>query len=314
MKGLELAREFYEEYGKAAFEEAFGEDVKQLAFGLCGSGSECMGWDDEISSDHDMEPGFCVFLPGEDRVDRHLAFKMERVYASLPREFRGLKRSLFGPAGEQRHGVLRMEEFFLAKTGFANGMPNKAAWFTLPEQSLMEAVSGCVWRDDSGVFSAVRSQLRYFPEDVRLKKLAGELMQMSSTGQYNYERCVSRDDNGAAQLCIQEYVRSAMHVYFLLNERYMPYYKWRFRALRELGEKGLQAAERFESLICRSNRGEDFEEKLYTMADIVESIVEMLQDRDLTQVSCCDLKQHALSVNDRVKDPDIRNWDLLAGV
>lgn len=84
--------------------------------------------------------------------------------------------------------------------------------------------------------------------------------------------------------------------------------------MRELGEKGLQAAERFESLICRSNRGEDFEEKLYTMADIVESIVEMLQDRDLTQVSCCDLKQHALSVNDRVKDPDIRNWDLLAGV
>lgn len=38
----------------------------------------------------------------------------------------------------------------------------------------------------------------------------------------------------AAQLACVEFVNAAMKVNFLLQDRYMPYYKWSFRALREL--------------------------------------------------------------------------------
>ena len=76
MKGLEISKAFYNEYGKPMLEERFPELIPYLAAGLIGSGSECYGYDDEVSRDHDFEPGFCIFLPGEDVVDRKAAFAL----------------------------------------------------------------------------------------------------------------------------------------------------------------------------------------------------------------------------------------------
>ena len=64
MGGLELSREFFDAYGKPMLEAQFPHLLPKLAAGLFGSGSECFGYDDEISRDHDFEPGFCIFLPG----------------------------------------------------------------------------------------------------------------------------------------------------------------------------------------------------------------------------------------------------------
>ena len=57
MKGLEIAGAYYEEYGKPMLEESFSDVLPYLAAGMFGSGSECMGFDDEVSRDHDFEPG-----------------------------------------------------------------------------------------------------------------------------------------------------------------------------------------------------------------------------------------------------------------
>ena len=78
MNGLELSRAFYEEHGKPMLEEQFPQLLPLLAVGLFGSGSECFGYDDETSRDHDFEPGFCLFLPDESVVDRRTAFLLER--------------------------------------------------------------------------------------------------------------------------------------------------------------------------------------------------------------------------------------------
>ena len=66
MKGLDLARRYYEEYGKKMLEEEFPETLAFLAVGLVGSGSECYGFDDEISRDHDFTRGFAVWLTDAD--------------------------------------------------------------------------------------------------------------------------------------------------------------------------------------------------------------------------------------------------------
>ncbi|MBQ6036040.1 MAG: DUF4037 domain-containing protein [Lachnospiraceae bacterium] len=233
MTGLELSKAFYEEYGKPMLSQ-FSEVRPYLAVGFVGSGSEHYGFDDEVSQDHDFEPGFCIFLPGEDIVDRRQAFLLERAYAKLPKEFRGFIRSGITPVGGARCGVIRTADFYQRAVGSPDGELTVGEWLQLPDYALAEAVNGEVFDDFYGEFSTIREKLQFMPEDVKLKRLAGQLLLMAQAGQYNYRRCLQHGEPEAAQLACVEFVQAAMKAYFLLNDRYMPYYKWSFRALREI--------------------------------------------------------------------------------
>lgn len=313
MQGLELARKYYEEYGAPMLHEQFPEWEGLIAAGLCGSGSECFGYDDEVSRDHDFEAGFCLFLPGEDVIDRQTAFRLERAYAKLPKEYLGFKKSLLSPAGGNRHGILRMDEFFLAKTGDPEGRLSVPDWFRVPENSILEAVNGEIWRDDSGVFSARRRALREMPEDVRLKKLAGELATMAQAGQYNYLRCLDHGEEGAAQLAAITFVQAAIHAVFLLNRALMPYYKWQFRALRGLPKlSGLEPA--LYRIISSGNTVAEMMDKYAAIENAASAVISELQAQGITEAVCGDLSKHANSVNDHVADPALRNEDIFFGV
>ena len=152
MNGLELARAFWEEEGLPMMERDFPDLLPRVAVGLAGSGSECLGFDDLISRDHDFEPGFCIFLPGEAVVSRREAFLLERAYAKLPREFRGFRRSGLSPVGGNRHGPIRAADFWTEKLGVPDGALSLMDYLTLPDYVLAEATGGEVFRDDSGFF------------------------------------------------------------------------------------------------------------------------------------------------------------------
>jgi len=313
MKGIELSRAFFEEYGKPMLEENFAEIMPLLAVGLIGSGSECFGFDDEVSTDHDFEPGFCIFLPDEDVIDRKTAFTLERAYAKLPKEFMGYKRAMLAPVGGARHGVLRTSEFFEEKIGSKNGELTAQEWLSLPEQALFEATGGELFFDNYGEVTAIREKLKNYPEDIRLKKLAGNLLIMAQAGQYNFKRCIDHGESAAAQLAVFEFVKSAMQVIFLLNNAYQPYYKWSFRALRELPKLSLDA-EIMEFLITSSNDGEMAEEKYYSIEGIAADVIDELAEQELTSAICGDIEKHAYSVNDKIVDGAIRNMHILAAI
>ena len=222
MKGLELSEKFYYEYGEKMIKENFAGIEKYLAFGLVGSGSECFGYDDEISQDHDFEPGFCIFIPDESIIDSRTEFQLERAYAKLPKEFMGYKRSPLNPVGGNRHGVIRIEKFFEAKTGDANADIPTVGWFCISEQFPLEATNGKIFCDNFGLMTRLREKIAYMPEDVRLKKLAGNILIMAQSGQYNYARCIKRGETAAAQLAVTEFVNTTLKVIFLLNKKYMP--------------------------------------------------------------------------------------------
>ena len=313
MNGLELSRAYYEQYGEPMLRERFPQLMPLLAAGLAGSGSECWGYDDEISRDHDFEPGFILFLPGEDVVDRRTAFALERAYAALPKEFMGLKRAMLAPVGGARYGVLRTADFFREKTGSVDGNLSLMEWLALPEYLLAEAVNGEIFADGLGEVTAIRDRLRHRPTDVRLKKLAGQLLLMGQSGQYNYRRCLLHGETGAAQLAVAEFVKSAMAAVFLLNDIYQPYYKWSFRAMRALPRLSI-TAELLEYLLTTDNEEETASEKYAVMEGIAADIIGELQAQGLTQAVCGDLEKHAYSVNDRISDAQIRNLHILAAV
>lgn len=313
MTGIELSRAFFEECGMPMLEEQFPDLLPFLAAGLFGSGSECFGYDDEISRDHDFEPCFCLFLPEEELVSRRSAFLLERAYARLPASFRGFEREKMLPVGGARHGVLRTGEFFQKTVGSADGSLDLRQWLTLPEQALAEAVNGQVYYDPFGEVTQIRKALAYFPEDIRLKRLAGQLLLMAQAGQYNYRRCLKHGEPAAAQVAVFEFVKSTMSVVFLLNRCYQPYYKWGFRALRELPVLS-DLADPLERLITTDSRGDAAEEKASAIERIAEAVLEQLRAQELTLASGSDLERHAYSVNDRIRDPSLRNMHILTGV
>ena len=336
MKGLEIARAYYEQYGEPMLRERFPGLMPFVAVGLAGSGSECWGFDDEISRDHDFEPGFSLFLPGEDVVDRRTAFELERAYAALPKEFMGLRRSLVAPVGGPRHGVLRTAEFMTDKVGKADGNLSLMEWLYMPEFSLAEAVNGEIFMDGYGEVTAIRERLRRRPEDVRLKKLAGQLLLMGQSGQYNYRRCLQHGETAAAQLAAVEFVKSTMAAVFLLNDVYQPYYKWCFRAMRALPKLAL-TAELLEYLLTTDNEPNTAEEKSRVMEGIAADVIGELreqgllgelreqgltgtdvnretQGRGLTGAVGADLEKYAYMVNDMISDAQVRNMHILAAV
>jgi hypothetical protein len=313
MNGLELSERFYLEYGKPMLEEQFPDLLPNIAVGLFGSGSECFGFDDEVSRDHDFEPGFLILLPGEEIVDRRAAFLLERAYSKLPKEFLGVSRSAIAPVGGARHGVLRTAEFFESKVGAADGILTVSQWLTVPEHALAEATNGKLFFDDCGEVTRIREGLSRYPEDIRRKKLAGELLLMAQAGQYNFSRCLRHGETGAAQLAIAEFSKAAMHAAFLLNGVYMPYYKWSFRAMRALTKLSM-LAETLEVLLTTDNAPEIAESKGAMIEDVASDVIEELQNQGLTKAICGDLEKHAYSVNDSIADGSLRNLHILAAV
>ena len=260
-------------------------------------------------------------------VDRKTAFALERAYAALPREFMGLKRSLVSPVGGARHGVLRTAEFMKDKIGKADGNLSLMEWLYMPDYVLAEAVNGEIFMDGYGEVTAIRERLKHRPEDVRLKKLAGQILLMGQSGQYNYRRCLSHGETGAAQLAAVEFVKSSMAAVFLLNGVYQPYYKWSFRAMRALPRLSL-TAELLEYLLTTDNEADTAEEKYNVMEGIASDIIEELREQGLTGTESGreargrgltgavgeDLEKYAYLVNDRIGDAQIRGMHVLAAV
>ena len=313
MKGLELSEAYYNEYGRRMIENDFPHLAGFLAAGLCGSGSECFGYDDGVSRDHDFEPGFILFVPDEDVVGRRDFFELERAYSRLPLEFMGLERQKVAPAGGARRGVVRISDFLTAKTGLPRVPESFYEWFSVPEFSLAETVNGKIFEDRYGLVTSVREKLSDMPRDVRLKKLAGKLWLAGQAAPYNYQRCIRHGETGAAQLAMFEFADNVSSVVFLMNRKYRPFYKWSFRAMREFEVLG-DISHALESLISSGNTVGDVAGKLAACRGVLERVIDGLKELSLVSGGCDDPGRAAFEVNGKIEDASLRNENILFGV
>ncbi|MGK4256230.1 DUF4037 domain-containing protein [Bifidobacterium pullorum] len=242
--GLKLARAYWNEYGKPLIAERYPEYQGRIAAGLVGHGSECYGFDDELSHDHDFGPGFCLWLTDEDYAA--IGERLQADYESLPDTFMG-----FGPKSQtaraqgagRRIGVFRIGDFFESVTGYRQAPPadRPHEWLMLDEPTLAAATNGEVFADPLGAFSKTRQGFKLMPEDVRLSLISRRLGMIAQAGQYNLPRMLQRGDGAAAWCAINEFAEAVASLVFLINTPvsagYMPYYKWRFAALRRLSRR-----------------------------------------------------------------------------
>ncbi len=313
MQGLDLAREYYQTFGATMIAEQFADVKDRIAIGLVGEGSECLGYDDDISKDHDFSVGFSLFITRED--ERQFGFRLERAYSKLPKEFCGVKRDVLSPAGGNRTGVVTIEDFYLKHLGVESIARDDLLWWLYtPSTALLASSNGEVFADPLGVFSANRNVLLGgYPEDVRLKKLAAHTAFMAQAGQYNYARCVERGETGAAQLAIFEYVRHAISAIYLLNNKYEPFYKWAYRGMRDLPILGSLELS-LVGLTELDNAPKYAVEKMEIVEDVAKMLITEYYNQGITEASCLDLEKHAYSILDHVKSSELRNLHIMEGV
>lgn len=264
VSGLKLARAFWTQMGKPMIAAKYPQYAGRIAAGLVGHGSECYGFDDTYSQDHDFGPRFCLWLTDEDY--EAIGEQLEADYEALPRKFsvdaqgrvtfeahaRSDASGTFPSAGagspvtpraqgaNRRDGVFRIGDFFESITGYRTAPAQTAPheWLMLQESTLAAATNGEVFADPTGLFSKTRQGFKNMPDDVRLALISKRLGMIAQAGQYNLPRSLKRGDGAAAWLSIHEFVQATASLVFLVNVPmvvgYMPYYKWQFAALRKL--------------------------------------------------------------------------------
>ncbi|WP_422111950.1 DUF4037 domain-containing protein [Gardnerella sp. DNF00497B] len=245
--GMQLAQSYWQTYGKPLLDQPkFAKYKNRIAAGLVGHGSECYGFDDEISRDHDFGPGFCLWLTNEDYAE--IGADLQTAYDALPRKYAGFGSRNETPRaksceGSKRVGVFSISEFFENLTGFptAPSQNEPHLWLSLSESTLAAATNGKIFADPLGEFSKARQSFKLMPDDVRISLISRRLGMISQAGQYNFPRMIARKDASAAWLSINEFVRATASIVFLLNNPvtagYLPYYKWQFAALRKLSNR-----------------------------------------------------------------------------
>jgi len=296
MKGIELSRAYWEEYGREALCSAYPEVMERAAVGLCGNGSDCLGYDDDVSQDHAYSAGFMIFL---DRPDfEEYGFALSTVYDRLPREFKGVPSEHRSRSGDGRYGVKCTQDYYRTFTGKEAAPETWQEWMRLPSHYLCSAISGALFHEGTGSFAAVRHEIENgMPEDVRKKKIAAKAALMAQAGQYNYKRCLLHGEEGAARLALDEFVRQGLEMLFLLNRQYMPFYKWSLRRAKELRILGGVALS-LDKLLLKP--GEEQIEK------IASQIICELRRQRLTEGRETFLEPHAYRIMEKIENPEIR--------
>lgn len=298
--GLELCEDFYHEYGVPMIRELFPQYESMIAVGLVGEGSDCFGFDDEISRDHDFGPGFCMWLT--DAIYDEIGEALQEAYNQLPTSYMGITRMSTPKAGK-RVGVLRIGDFYKRLIGTADIPESNNQWLFIEDYQLASSTNGKVFRDDLGEFTRIRNGiLGYYPEQVYVKKVAREAALMAQTGQYNYGRMLQRNDRVTAHIAMIEFIKHTMRMTYLLNRTYAPFYKWQYK-----GTKKLRVLPQISQKIYELQEMVVGDERIpLRIEEIAELIIAQMKIQGLTKVEDTFLDSHTEAILMSIEDKNAK--------
>jgi len=305
---MELSKLYYETYGKQMIQDKFSSYVAEIAVGLVGEGSQCFGFDDEYSTDHDFGPDFCLWI-SKDIYDK-IGFELQREYEKLPQSFMGYDNR--NKIATDRTGVFEIESFYNKYTNCGSRPKDNVDWMKIPERFLSMATNGEVFTDLKREFSFARENLlNFYPLDVLKKKLSARLATMAQSGQYNYPRCMKRHDSYAAYLACNEFVKNALSTIFLLNKKYIPFYKWSFKSADSL-TKLAETVKKLKTLVLITDDYGNFNKKNEIIENICLDISKELEKQAYCVSQSDFLESHAIQIMGTISDFRLRNLHIMA--
>lgn len=248
--GLELAHAFYTESVRPELQRAFPNLAYSAA--LIGPGSEVLGFDNAMSTDHHWGPRCMLFLTPKDQK-RVAPSLHDHLAHTLPRSFRGYSTHFTPPSREDgdhgtqllleaphdepiNHRVVCMTLGNLLRDYLGlqptQASPSTLDWLTTPSHRLATVVGGAVFHDDLGL-QALRARFAWYPHDIWLYLMAAT---WSRIGQEEHlaPRCGLVGDTLGASIIAHRLIRDVMHLAFLMERRYPPYAKWLGTAFQQL--------------------------------------------------------------------------------
>lgn len=246
LPGLKLGEAFYAEAIRPLLDERFPNLPHAAA--LIGSGSEILGFDDAMSTDHHYGPRVMLFL--QEDADPALLEAIRQMLAHhLPYTFRGFPTNFSEPNPDD-HGVQLLEtvdsgpvnhriELFTISGFIADYLGVDLAapltpdvWLALPQQRLRTTVGGAVYHDTVGL-EAARQRFAWYPHDVWLYLLAASWARIGQEEHLMGRAGYAGDEIGSALLGAR-LVRDVMRLCFFMERTYAPYPKWLGTAFRQL--------------------------------------------------------------------------------
>ncbi|QJC52063.1 DUF4037 domain-containing protein [Paenibacillus albicereus] len=214
-KGIELCRRYHRDI----IEPFMASRYPHLAYSsaLLGPGSEVLGYDTEMSADHDWGPRVGLFVSESDR---------ERIQPLRQALDRLAPQTFEGYAVEAGKTVATTVTAFLDDLlAVDSARLDPLDWLTIPSQSLLEITKGAVYRDDSGQLAAMRRRFRYYPHDIWLYMLAAGWQRIGQEEHLMLRSGYAGDELGSAVIA-SRLVRDVMNLCFLMEREYAPYPKW----------------------------------------------------------------------------------------
>ncbi len=303
MFGLELSKEFYISEVLPLLREELPDFLDAVCIGLVGEGSECFGFDDALSQDHDFGASLCFWLPDEELVIWRE--RVNRVLRGLPDEYKNFPVRITPERSQGRCGLMGIESFYARYTGRKQPPQTWQEWRTVPEHFLSVVTNGEIFHDERRIFTQFRNDLlAYYPEDVRLKKMTARLATMSQAGQYNLLRAVKRSQHTTTLISISRFCEASLSFVFLLNKRYMPFYKWASSGVRSLplfGENLFTYLEQLTSIDLSQPQ-----EAISIIEECCVDIADVLRTHGYSDIEDSWLLAHAQQIQSKISTPQLR--------
>ncbi len=235
--GRELSEGFFLEIAEPILRAHF----PQLKFsaGFLGYGSDVIGYDDVISTDHMWGPRFYLFLTDTDIARKP---ELEAVFArTFPYTYRGYSVNFSAPDpndGGVRHAqpidtgevsplifIYTVDGFLAEYLGVTDLTSLDALdWLTLPEHRLLALSQSLFFVDDLG-FGQRLAPLNFYPDDVARYLIASQWSLLAEEHAFVTRTGVRGDEIGA-RIIAARMVERLMRLCFLYCRRYAPYSKW----------------------------------------------------------------------------------------